>query len=121
MAALDDSDGAIAALKRSLAIDRANRGENHPYLAISNDELAELYQRTGVLQLSRAVWEMSCRAYLNHFGPGHAYALASQTALATAHKKIRTYPQVVAATVRLGAAPACVQKRYIEQNAASSE
>ena len=95
-AALDDSDGAIAALNRSLAIDRASRGENHPYLAISNDELAELYQRTGALQLARAARETSYRVNLNYLGPGHAYTLDSQTALATAHKQIGAYPQSVA-------------------------
>lgn len=95
-ARLNDPEGAIAALKRSLTIDRASRGENHPYLALSNDELADLYQRTGALQLARAAREISFDVNRDNFGPSHSYTRDSQSALATAYKEVGDYPQAVA-------------------------
>lgn len=94
--ARDDIDGAIADLKRSMEIDVANRGENHPYLGIAGDELAALHQRKKDFEAERDARQLSYRVNRNHFGPDHAYTLDSQGALADIHKQLGTYPQAVA-------------------------
>lgn len=95
-AALGDRDGAIADLKRTLAIDRAGRGPTHPYLAIAQDELAALYDEVGAHQEARASREASFGINRSHLGPDHAYTLDSQAALAKAHRTVGAYAQAAA-------------------------